>query len=488
MSRALPPPSGPRRDARQQSRSAARRDPGRDRQADAYDYEDEDDGRPHTDDGEDLRQPAGRVPWADRNWRIPTIIGLVAALVVIGAVILLLPGDEIAVQDAVDIGELRELPERRWDEDLDGLASGITSDGEALYVVVAKSATTELVALELATGAERWRAGLGQGDSTSTGAVRIFQDGLAVVVGASSAGEGSFSSVDPKDGTVRWSAPTELVQPQLISDVLISSSSRGGRVTLTAIDGKAEKLGRSVDADSFFPVGDDIYLNNAGVLTRASASTLEMDGDFRSAQTADVTGAIQIADDLVIAAGDEIVRLDSTGAEKYAFDPEIGPITALLPLQGDVVLAGAARRMRAVAVADEDASAVTAVRSGGQPLQIQTTDEDEFVVVFDGQGSGRAPATVRIMQVVDEAFDQVSEFEVTTLGGPPSVAISGSTMYSRSFEPEERLIALDFGTGERLWGLTLTGDQPSATLAASGVIGLSREDEESVVAFYSTGP
>ncbi len=428
---------------------------------------------------------SGRVPFAERNWRIPLIGVLIAAMVVLVTVIVLLPDDGLVLDDSSRLVELRVKPTKQWDEDLDGFASSVAADAESMYLVVVKPRATELVALDLATGDERWSLDIGPAGRNATGSVAVVGDRLAVVFsGGSSSRSGSFAMVDPANGKISWQTTVGHPVAAVVSDSVIGAVADDGGSELLAIDSSRKRVGEAVHADEFFLVHDLIYLDNDGVLATADAKTLQPTGTFRYRHDEPIVDPLRVGDDVVLGHGEEIVRLDRDGAEKYSFDAQVGIIRNLLPMAGDRILVSSATRMRVVALNDADAEASTPVRSGVSPVLVHDIDDDEFIVAFDGADRGLGPATLRVMRVDGDDFDQVSEIELVSSDGAPPLSAAGTTGYAMSFGTARQFVAFDLNTGQRLWSLAVPPDG-EITATSNGLIVLTREDDESVVGFYS---
>ena len=425
---------------------------------------------------------SGRVPFAERNWRIPLIGVLIAAVVVLVTVIVLLPDDGLEQDESTGIADLREAPTKQWDEDLDGFAAHVAADDTSMYVVVLKSAAVELVAFDLGSGVQRWATEMGPAGPSSTGSVSVVDDGLAVVVGSRAGG--SFAMIDPKNGKMMWQSPIDQKDPTLEPDFVITGAAAGGGFDLSAIDVSNERVGESVHADGFFFVDDLVYLDNDGVLSTADAKTLEPSGEFSYDHEGPIVDLLGIGQDVVLSGGEQLIRVASDGTASYSFDPQVGIIRDMMPMNGDRILVSGSARMRVVALNDTDAEAATAIRSGVSPLLIHDIEGDEFIVAFDGADRGVGPATVRILRVEADDFDQVSEIELVSADGAPPVTVTGMTAYTSSFGPPPQFLAFDLNSGEQLWTLGLLGgDDP--TVISNGVIVLTREADESVVGFYA---
>lgn len=441
---------------------------------------------PESDADEPANPRSGRVPFAERNWRIPLIGVLVAAVVVLASVILLLPDDGLQQKASGGLVELRRQPVKQWDEDLDGFSSSVAADDESMYLVVVKPRVTALVAFDLATGDQRWSTELGPPGAPATGSVAIVDKGLAVAFNGSSAGDGSFLLVDPANGKILWQSPVALPVAAMVSASVIGGADRGRGFRIESIDYSDKRVGEAVSADAYFLVDDVVYLDRGGVLTTADAATLQPSADFRFAHDDTIADPFRIGDDTVLGVGEQIVRLGADGAEKYSFDPQVGIIRNVMPMNGDRALVSSATRMRVVALNDDAAEEATSVRAGVSPVLTHDIEGDEFIVAFDGPDLGVGAATLRVMRVEGDDFGQVSEIALTSSDGPPPVMVVGNTAYATSFGAAPEFVAFDLNTGERLWTLPLVPDAET-TVGASGVIVLTREDDESVVSYFTAG-
>ncbi len=429
---------------------------------------------------------SGRVPFAERNWRIPLIGFLIAATVVIVSVVLLLPGDEADVSSGTAAIELREQPVKQWDEDLDGFASGVATDDTSMYAVVVKPTTTELVALDLISGDQRWATELGLGGTTASGSALIGDDGLDVVFDGPSADSDAYIRIDPDNGEILWTGSVARPLATVGSELVVGQATGGG-YRLSPIDQAKRKVGDSIAVDTFFMVDDRLYLDDGGMLITADPSTLKPLGKFRYRHDEAVVTPLRLGDDLVFATGERIVRVDAEGVEKYSFDPQVGIIRNLIEMQGDRVLVGGSNRMRVVSLNDSEAEAATRVRTGVSPVAVHEIEGDEFILVFGGPDTGVAPSILRTMQVTEDNFEQLAEIELISSDGAPPVPIAGNTFYTTSLGPSPKFLAFDLTTGQRLWTIVLDPDA-NATVTPTGVVVLAREDDESVVTYYAPSP
>jgi len=428
----------------------------------------------------------GRVPFVERNWRIPTIITLVIAMVVIGSVILLLPDGGIVEQDTSNLLELRTQPSKQWDEDLDGFASGAVADGDTLFAIVAKRSSVEVVALDLGNGDERWRTSLGPGGETSVGSIALGGDGLTVVIDSGS-GSGVLASLADDTGTIDWQVPFDGEQTAVVADSLVRSADSKGGFVLSAIDRKNKRIGVATPADSYSIDGDQIFVDDGGVLTKRSADTLEVDDTFRFRHSGEITAYAFVGDAPVVAIGEEIVRLDNGGGVRYSFEPDVGVITSMLALQGDALMVGGTGRMRAVTIDNDEAQPITDVRTALTPVAVVEIDDAELIIAAIASGAGGA-ATLRVVRISDAAFEPVAGIDLIggNVGAPttPIVAV-GAVGYATSFETVARFIAVDLADGQRLWSLPLIEDDDRTIVGETGVILLSDEDDETIVTFFA---
>lgn len=439
----------------------------------------------------------GRVPFAERNWRIPTIVTLVVALIVIGAIILLLPDDRGADQRSAGLVELRTQPSKQWDQDLNGFASGTVVDGNTLYAVVAKRSTVEVVALDLAEGNERWRTALGPGTVRSAGDVALGPGGLTIVV--DSGAKPGLLAVVSDTGKLEWQVPFTGEGSSIVSDSLVSATDPDGTTMISAIDRKSKKLARSDSAELFAIHGRSIYIDADGTLTKRSATTLEPEPNFGFSHSSDISAITFVDGEALLAIGEQLVRLTSSGVERSTFAPEVGVIRSLLLMQGNEVLVGSTGRMRVVAINDDDIEPITGVRTAVTPVAVAVVEDGELIIGSIASGSGGSGA-LRVLRVVDDAFEAVAEIEMTgtnaigagaatpnkvTPIAAPIVAIVGDIIYAMSYESVPRFIAVDFVEGKRLWSIPLIADDDIARVGRNGVLLFSREDDETIVTLFA---
>ncbi|MEO6122431.1 MAG: PQQ-binding-like beta-propeller repeat protein [Ilumatobacteraceae bacterium] len=429
---------------------------------------------------------AGRVSFAERNWRIPTIITLVAALIVIGTVILLLPDDGIINQDSAELIELRRQPSKLWDEDLNGFASGTASDSDTLYAVVAKRSTVEVVAIDLADGDAKWRTKLGVGTVASTGDLSLGENGLTVVIDSGTS-SGVLATIAVDTGKIGWQVAFDGSNASILTDSLVAVTDSAGDVMINAIDRKAKKMGISTAADAYAIEGDVIYVDAGNVLTKRSATTLEPEVGFRYNHTAALSMIALVGTSPVVAVGEQIIRLDVSGDQRYTFAPDVGIIRSLLPMQGDAVLVGGSGRMRAVAISEDSAEPITGVRTGVTPVAIVEVEDGELIVasIASGSSGSGAAATLRVSRIVDDGFEPVDEIDLTGAEAVPTVVFVGSTVYATSYETVARFIAADLDEGTRLWSIPLIDTGDVAMIGRTGVLLFTRQDDETIVTFFA---
>ncbi len=433
---------------------------------------------------------SGRVPFGDRNWRLPLIAFLGVAIVVLGATILLLPDGGIEQRNVSEFAEIRSKPVKQWDEDLDGFASAATADETSMYIVVAKPTAIELVSFDLNTGDERWSTDLGPGDSTGTGRVAIVEEGLVVVFNPAAGANGSVVSVDPETGTIRWQGPAGHPLSTVVTGSVVAGPSASA-FELTALDDSKKRLGATIRANAFF-VGDRdedgdvgvIYVDNGGVLTAVDATTLESVPDFQVAHSTPIVAPVAVDGGLVFGQDNEIVRVTDDGTKSYSFDPEIGRIETLVPMSGDQVAVSGSSGTRVVSLDDDKAEFGSNVRLGSALVRVVETDGEEFVAVFDRSTATSDSGVLSLLRRVDDSFETVSELDTVSPDVAPELTVAGATGYITSSGASPLFVAFDLITGERLWGLAmLSGDV--ATLTSDGVLVLAREDDESVVTYHA---
>ena len=426
---------------------------------------------------------SGRVSFAERNWRIPTIIALVVAMIVIGTVILLLPDDGIVEQDTSELVELRTQPSKQWDEDLDGFASGVAFDGDTLYAVVGRRSGVEVVAIELSDGDERWRTELGPGGEASVGDVALADGELTVVVDSGS-GPGVLAALDAESGTVGWQIGYDGEESAIVADDLVRSTEPDGGTVLRPIDRENERLGPATPAAMSIVDGERIFVDDGRVLTRRSLSTLELDDGFEFRHTGEIAASTFVGGDLIVAVGEQVIRLDDTGAEQFSYDPDVGVVRSLLSMQGDALAVGGTGRTRIVTINSDDAEPVTDVRTSLSAIAVVVIDGEERILGVIPSGTGGA-ATLRVVRVSDASLETVAEIGVTGGNEAAPIVVVNDIVYATSSEAVPRFVAADLGDGERLWSFALIEDDDTAVVTETGVVLLTDEDDETVVTYFA---
>ncbi|HRE00162.1 MAG TPA: PQQ-binding-like beta-propeller repeat protein, partial [Ilumatobacteraceae bacterium] len=180
-----------------------------------------------------------RVPFAERNWRVPTVSVLLIAIVVIGVVIVLLPNDGRVDRSEAAVGSFRDKPKERVSTSVAGTIVALETNDDSIYVLSVVNRSLRLVSLDRSTGDERWNVSLeALGGARSSMIPRVVGDLWAdadslAVVSVVGAADPRYRAIDAESGAVTWSAQLrEGSAPAFERELLVSTRSADG-VTVT---------------------------------------------------------------------------------------------------------------------------------------------------------------------------------------------------------------------------------------------------------------
>lgn len=323
-------------------------------------------------------------------------------------------------------------------------------DGRAILVFVdggtassgaspspAASATTELVAVDIADGSEPWRTAIGGGVK---GGIAVQGEAAYVVDG-----EGSLLAISLRDGSIRWSATrvgTGDAPPTVVGDVVYASGAPNGSARIVALDvatgerrwaqppqyGAAATSAIAVEGDALAFIGSD-----------------------RIARVLDVSTGDARWEDLLLNVPSPVVAPDLTADALYATD-YAGGVYRFDPATGERIW-------------DHQLN-VLAVRSGPVAVDagVVLGTDDGRLVALDG-ATGHLVADVRLGDGVVGAIAVAGDLLIAPVAGDAPELVALRT------DPEGTL--LDVASPTALDPLALVGrfGLAAAFLLAAAVLG-----------------
>ncbi|MCU4926040.1 PQQ-binding-like beta-propeller repeat protein [Halobacteria archaeon AArc-dxtr1] len=191
------------------------------------------------------------------------------------------------------------------------ISSAPTLAGETVYVGGSIN-SSQVIALDAADGSERWRFEVGENAPTPAVA-----DGTVFAAGGS---ESAVYALDAADGDAIWEYETDdrAWTPPAVVEETVYATSRSGRVyALDASDGD-ERWSTRVGSDVRVPLAaspEGVYVPTADSLV-----ALDKTGEKQWSVDRHGLGALSVADDGLVAAGDAIYCFDlADGSQRWRY-------------------------------------------------------------------------------------------------------------------------------------------------------------------------
>lgn len=392
----------------------------------------------------DARTPGGRVGGRRPPWLLPLAAGAVVLL--LAALVWVFARRE---SDAEEGAPTRQLPlqlDRQWRETFDGYVHGDgTTDRIFLYRTEEDDAT--IVAVDGATGETQWEV---DSPEEAYGGVALVVDGDPIIRDFDeSGGDSVLRRLDGDDGEEIWTAEVSGSGAVVEMDgrhYLSTEGWDGEDMELTAIDLATGETGRRVKAPNLTVQPDLVVARDDDEIEIYDLGTLDRRGQAIPIDD-EVTAAAWIDGSLVVAAGDEISRLDEDGGEQWSDRVDSSSIYDLRPTaDGSLVITG-----------DEG---VSLVRLSGEGIEEQWSRDGYLADVVRAQGDDVALITdddeFDIVRLSDGELIASISFEWTSEGEPWTV-YRDAILFAEYGETGSTYEAYSLPDGELLWELETDG-------------------------------